>query len=89
MRSTSSGKTTFAFKLKMLGASRATPPCPLAAFRLGREVRPHRQYQYSASTPLCYGFKGGVSPTKAASHTGLGRSTVYRDIKRGRSCLSP
>jgi hypothetical protein len=30
--STSCGKTTFAFKLKMLGAEPSYPPCPLASF---------------------------------------------------------
>ena len=52
-------------------------------FALGAKLGRTAQYQYGASTPLCYGFKGGVSPTKAASHTRLGRSTVYSDIKRG------
>jgi DNA-binding phage protein len=26
-------------------------------------------------------FKGGMSPTKAARQTGLGRSALYRDIQ--------
>ena len=47
--------------------------------RLEREARTRRQYRYSASKPLCYWFKGGMSPSKAAR---LGRSTFYRDIQR-------
>jgi hypothetical protein len=49
--------------------------------RLGREARTRRQYRYSASKPLCYWFKGGMSPSNAARQTGLGRSTFYRDIQ--------
>jgi hypothetical protein len=30
------------------------------------QARPRRQYRYSASKPLCYLFKGGMSSTKDA-----------------------
>jgi hypothetical protein len=49
--------------------------------KFGRTATIGSQYRYSASKPLCYWFKGGMSPTKAARHTGLGRSTLYRDIQ--------